>query len=411
MKVALCVTGSISAYKAYDLTRLFIKAGHQVRVILSRGALEFIRKETFSYLGAEKVYGPEDDFTTQDIESGEGAVLHINLIKWADKMVVAPLSANTLSDFAFGKASHLITSMFLAWDTTKPILLFPAMNTKMLNHPFTSESIKKLKSLPWVFVGDTGSGLLACGDEGSGKLQEIETIFALSESFSLQNNTKTLLLTTGATLAPLDSVRYLTNASTGKTAIPFIKESLSRGTKTIVVAGKFATTELDRYKEHPLFTLIRVTTTDDMYQAVHQHFSSADYYISTAAIGDFYFPQKSASENKLKKSALGTNLEIAKSQDILKSVLEIRATHQKIIGFAAETDLTDEVLLEKFNRKPVDFLVGTQVSTGLIQNNDTKGFGTDDALYRFVDAKGKISAPIHLSKSEMASQVFNQITH
>ncbi len=410
MKIALCVTGSISAYKAYDLTRLYVKAGHHVRVILSRGALEFIQPKTFSYLGAEKVYGPEDDFTSQDIEGGEGPVLHINLVKWADTMVVAPLSANTLSDFAYGKASSLMTSLFLAWDNQKPLLVFPAMNTKMLDHPFTQGNLEKLKTLPYVFVGATASGTLACGDIGAGKLEDIETIFALTESYSLQRTDQTLLLTTGATLAPLDSVRYLTNASTGKTSIPFITQSLARGIKTIVIAGQNATKELERFAHHPLYSLTRVTTTDDMYHAVHKHFKDADLYISTAAIGDFYFPQASGEENKLKKSALGDALPIAKSKDILRSVLDIKAPHQKVIGFAAETQLTDEVLNEKFGRKPVDYLVGTQVSSGLIQNNGQQGFGTDEATYRFVDSSGKISTPMHLTKKAMASQVLNQFT-
>ncbi len=409
MKIALCVTGSISAYKALDLTRLYIKAGHQVRVILTRGALEFVVAKTFSYLGAEKVYGPEDDFTTQDIESGEGPVLHINLIKWADIMVVAPLSANTLSDFAHAKASNLMTSMFLAWNSEKPLFVFPAMNTLMLNHPFTQENLNKLKSLPYLFVGTTSSGTLACGDKGEGKLQEIETIFALTESYTLKQSDKKLLLTTGATLAPLDSVRYLTNASTGKTAIPFITQSLRKGIKTIVIAGRYATNELERFNEHPLFNLSRITTTDEMHDKVHQYFKEADYYISTAAIGDFYFPQTTTEENKIKKSTLGDGLPIAKSKDILKSVLEVKAAHQKVVGFAAETLLSDEVLKEKFGRKPVDFLVGTQVSSGLIKNNQQQGFGADEAIYRFVDATGKISTPMHLTKEAMATEVLERI--
>ena len=410
MKITLCVTGSISAYKAYDLTRQYVKAGHEVRVILSSGALKFIKLETFSYLGATKVYGPQDDFTMQNLDQGEGPVLHINLIKWADVMVVAPLSANTLSDFSHGKASNLITSMFLAWNKEKPLLVFPAMNTLMLTHPFTSENLKRLNTLPYVFVGNTSSGKLACGDEGEGKLQDIETIAALTESFTLKDQNKKLLLTTGATLAPLDSVRYLTNASTGQTAVPFIKESLARGIRTTVIAGKYATRDLDRFSEHPLFELERVTTTDQMHDRVHFHFKECDYYISTAAIGDFYFPSVSQSENKLKKATLGNSLEIAQSQDILKSVLEIKSPNQKIVGFAAETELTDEVLAEKYNRKPVDFLVGTQVSTGLInKDGEQRGFGTQEALYRFVNNQGQLSPAQTLSKSEMANQVLNQI--
>lgn len=409
MKIALCVTGSISAYKAYDLTRIYVKAGHEVKVILTSGALKFIRQETFTYLGALAAYGPTDDFTSQDIENGEGPVLHINLIKWADVMVIAPMSANTLSDFVHAKASNLLTSMFLAWNRSKPILAFPAMNTLMLNHPFTQENLKKFSTLSNSFIGNTATGKLACGDQGEGKLQEIETIAALTESFSLAHTDKKLLLTTGATIAPLDSVRYLTNASTGKTAIPFIKNALKRGIQTTVIAGAQATSELDRFIEHPLFKLERVTTSEQMHSAVHKNFKNCDYYISSAAIGDIYFPNISNEENKMKKSSLTDHLEIAQSQDILRSVLSIKSPHQKVVGFAAETQLTDEVLLEKFKRKPVDFLVGTQVSTGLLNQAKRKGFGTDEAIYRFVDSMGNISLPLPLSKEDMASQVLNQI--
>ncbi|MCR9204958.1 MAG: hypothetical protein NXH75_10295, partial [Halobacteriovoraceae bacterium] len=249
MKIALGVTGSISAYKALDLTRKFTKEGHIVRVILTRGAEKFVRQETFSYLGAERVYSALDDF--KSYSGDEGPVLHVSLSKWADKLVVAPLSANTLAKFSQGNAEDLLTSLFLAWKKEKPILLFPAMNTEMLTHPFVIENFDRVSDLTNTFLSPTQSGVLACGDEGAGKLLDINEIAELTYSYDLHSSGKEVLLTAGATLSPLDDVRFLTNASTGKTALPLIRRALQLGHKVKAIVGKNATREIDYFLCHP----------------------------------------------------------------------------------------------------------------------------------------------------------------
>lgn len=404
MKITLSVTGSISAYKTYDLARELVKEGHRVRVLLSKGALKFIRQETFYYLGCEKAYGPSDDFhvITQEDPELEGSVLHVALAKWCDKGIIAPLSANTLATLCQGAAPDLISSLFLAWRREKPLLIFPAMNTEMLGHPFVKENLEKLSQLSHIFLGETQEGLLACGDQGAGKLADIQDIKALTNSFTLRNTSKKMLITAGATVAPLDSVRYLTNASSGKTAIPFTQEALSQGHKVTVLAGLYATKDLEHFNQHPNFNLIRFKTTGDLFDLVKENFPQCDLYISCAAIGDIEF--ETTQKSKLKKSAMGDSLKIKKTPDILAHVLEWKKAHQKVIGFAAESTLTDEVLSEKFKRKPVDLLIGTKVNNGLGDNEEAQGFQVDEATYRLMSSPENITPEIKLSKKEMVAK-------
>ena len=398
MNILLAITGSISAYKAIELCRLFVKEGHNVKVILSRGALEFVKPKLFSYLGAEAVHEPMDDFKYTE------GVLHVELAKWADTFLVAPLSANTLSKFAVASADDLLTSLFLAYPKEKPMLLFPAMNTQMWTNPIVQKNVETLGLLKNLFIHPPANGLLACGDEGAGKLPEIETIFHFTESFSLKQSTKNILITTGATISPLDPVRYMTNASSGKTGLFLAKEALRQGHQVKVIAGKYATTLLETLREHPNFSLERVVTTGDMEEAVGHSFKDCDIYISSAAIGDIEFDLK---EGKLKKKDIGESLPIKNTTDILAKVLKEKTETQKIIGFAAETNLSFDTLNEKWSRKKVDLLVGTKVHSGL-GTNSREGFGNDHASYMFFQ-DGKIIKESQLSKNQLPKEIFNQV--
>jgi phosphopantothenoylcysteine decarboxylase/phosphopantothenate--cysteine ligase len=178
MNILLAVSGSIAAYKAYDLTRSLVKKNHTVRVMITHGALEFVKPEVFRYLGAETCYLPTDDFN-----SPTAGVPHIDIGKWADKLVLAPASANTIARLARGEAGDFLASLFLAWRRNKPMLIFPAMNTMMWSHEFTQDNIQKLEKLNFLKVIDPASGLLACGDEGAGKLMEVEAMSDLIEVY------------------------------------------------------------------------------------------------------------------------------------------------------------------------------------------------------------------------------------
>ena len=395
MNILLGITGSIASYKSLDLARLLVKKGHKVKVVLTHGALEFVRSETFTYLGVEAVYGPLDDFKP-GVTNTFSNVLHIDLAKWADKIIIAPASANTISKFATGLTNDLLTSVFLA-NPNKPVLLFPAMNTQMWNNPRIKEHTRKLEELPSTSIINPISGLLACGDVGEGKFPEVEAVLALIETFNpLKKQTKKVLLTAGATASPLDPVRYLTNPSTGKMGISVAKAFLAEGYETTLLAGHQCSSEVENLLGHPLFKLIKTPTTALMRDAAVENFPKNDLYISTGAIADIEFD---VSDKKLKKETMGQSLPFLQAADILKEILGLRK-NQKVISFAAETETTKEVFEEKMKRKPVDLMIGNKVSNGLIGSSEVQGFQTTHGEYFFVEANS-ISTPLKLSKEEL----------
>ena len=400
MKILLGVSGSISAYKSLDLARGLVKNGHEVKVILTSGALKFVVPEVFTYLGVSDVYNSMDDFTHKN-------VLHVDLARWCDVFAIAPVSANTLSKLARGETSDLLTSVFLALEPSKNVLLFPAMNTNMLLHPFTKdniEQIKKLKTLNNLFVSPTDSGILACEEVGLGKLPNVDEIIELIPLMTKPLNRadqKTLLITTGATIVPLDPVRYLTNSSSGITGYYLAQQALALGHKVVVVAGLHSTGKLELLSKHPHYRLIRTSTVQDMHDTVHRELSSADLYISSAAISDIEFD---VSSSKIKKDSMSDSLAIKKATDILKTVLEKKSAKLKVVGFAAETDLSDAVLQKKMTSKPVDLLVGTKVNNGLAGDEKLTGFNVDHADYRLLSPKGFVYEG-SLTKFELAQKI------
>jgi phosphopantothenoylcysteine decarboxylase/phosphopantothenate--cysteine ligase len=405
MKILLSVCGSISAYKSLDIARGLVNNGHQVKVVLTEGALKFVVPEVFTYLGVEDVYLNNADFKHKN-------VLHVELARWCDTLVIAPLSANTLSRLARGAADDLLSSIFLALEPEKTIAVFPAMNSLMLKHPFTQENfaeLKKLKTLNNVFISLTNAGVLACNEIGSGKLPTVEEILELIPTLKAPFNElaekKKIVISTGATIAPLDPVRYLTNSSSGITGYHLAVAALKRGFNVSVVAGKNAVKELDLLAKHPNYKLTRVTTVNEMHDAVHAELNQASAYLSAAAISDLEFDTTS---EKIKKENITDSLKVKKAIDILKSVIEAHIPKLKIVGFAAETDLSDAVLTKKFNSKPVDLLVGTKVNNGLVGNSEIQGFNVDQANYRFME-NGMITVTRSLTKSELAEIIFQQI--
>ena len=403
MKILLGVSGSISAYKALDIARGLVKSGHEVKVILTNGALKFVIPEVFTYLGVSDVYKSQDDFLHKN-------VLHIDLARWCDVFVVAPASANTLSRLAQGQASDLLSSVFLALEPHKNTLLFPAMNTNMLHHPFTKENIediKKLKTLDNLFISPTDTGILACEEVGLGKLPSVDEIIELIPNLVKplkSKNQKTILATTGATIVPLDPVRYLTNSSSGITGYYLAEAALAEGHKVVMVAGAHSTSKLNLFSKHPNFKLIRAKSVDDMKNAVLSELDNADLYISSAAISDIEFEM---SDEKIKKDTMPDSLKIKKATDILKTVLEKKSPKLKVVGFAAETDPSDAILNKKMQSKPVDLLVGTKVNNGLTKNPEVTGFNVDFAEYRLLTPKGFTFEGI-LTKRELAQKIILQ---
>jgi phosphopantothenoylcysteine decarboxylase/phosphopantothenate--cysteine ligase len=400
MKIILGVTGSIASYKSYDLARLLIKKGWEVKVVLSKGALEFLKPETFRYLGIQDVYLPQDDFNLKKLNSDQN-VLHIELAKWADKIVIAPLSANSLSRIALGLCDDLMVSILLA-SGAKPILLFPAMNTQMWLNKRIQDHVGKLILQENITIIPPDSGELVCGDTGVGKFPEINTIASLIETLNpLAIKNKKVLITAGATASPIDPVRYVTNPSSGKMGLEVAKSFLSEGYKVTVLAGHNCTKEIEELLPHPYFTLIPTATTERMKKAALEIFPDSDLYISTGAIADIEFD---TSSTKLKKEQMGNQLKFRQAADILKEILSLKKSHQKVVSFAAETETTDEVFLEKMRRKPVDLMIGNKVANGLIEDESILGFQKNDGEYYFITSTS-IQGPYPLKKKQIGEKL------
>ncbi len=405
MKILLGISGSISSYKSFDLVRDLVKKGHELKIILTEGAEKFIKPDLFKYLGAIEVYSSQDDFNLNKYSNVSSNVLHIELTTWSDILVVAPTSANCLSRFAYGQANDLLSSVFLAYPSNKPIQIFPAMNTNMLSNPMVQKNLNSLKSMHNIFIGSTQFGVLACGELGEGKLEEITKIADLIETSPITNSSKYVLITTGATISRLDEVRYLTNPSSGKTGYELAKAFLRQGHKVHVIAGKNSTEKLKNLESHPNYILEFVVSTEDMENSVKRSINQTDIYISSAAINDIAFKQ---SQNKIKKEEINNTIEISKTTDILKSVLELNKKNLYVVGFAAESDISESILKTKWNRKPVNLLVGNKISSGLA-NNEIQGFNKDSGSYLFM-SQGNIIDQKDLSKVELANYILNKAT-
>jgi phosphopantothenoylcysteine decarboxylase/phosphopantothenate--cysteine ligase len=399
MNILLGITGSIASYKSYDVARLLVKTGHKVKVILTHGALEFVKPDTFRYLGIDAVYLPQDDFSPKNL-SKDSTVLHIELVKWADKLVIAPASANTLARMSGGITNDLLTSVYLAFGK-KPVLVFPAMNTEMWNNERVQNHVTTLQKNAHTAVVNPVSGLLACGDIGAGKFPEVQAVVDLIETLTpLHQKKEKVVITAGATASPLDPVRYLTNPSSGKMGISVAKAFLEAGYRVTVLAGHQCTNEVNHLNGHPHFRLIPTPTTAQMEEAALKVFPESDLYISTGAIADIEFDP---SDIKLKKESMGQSLPFKQAADILKHILEIKK-NQKVVSFAAETETTKEVFEEKMKRKPVDLMIGNKVSNGLIGGPSVEGFQKNEGKY-FIVTQDSIKGPLPLTKHELGRKL------
>ena len=409
MNLLLAVSGSIACYKSFDLLRSLLKEGHCVRVVLTKGALNFLKPEMFTYLGAEKVYGPLDDFNLEKTDNMNSKVLHVELAKWLDKLVIYPASANTISNLAFGRCEDLLGGIFLAKKEHKPTIIFPAMNTLMYRHPITKENLDLLSRIDKTndtFICPPISGELVCKENGEGKVQEVEVAKDLIETTIAKNQlvSKKILITTGATIAPIDPVRYVTNPSSGKTGYQLAKKYLALGFDVTVLAGQNALKELDHFVENPRYNLVRVRTTRDMLKEVEAQLKACDLYVSSAAISDLEFE---ASPEKLKKAKLANSLSFTQSPDVLKFVLENKSPSTKVVGFAAETLVDFQTLNEKWMRKKVDLLVGTKVHSGS-DGSTQEGFNVDQCDYTFFK-DGKITNELTMNKSFLPEKILEEL--
>ena len=336
MNILQIVSGGIAAYKAIDLTSQLVKQGHNVKVILTNNAKQFVTELPFQTLTKNKVY--TDTFT----EINEEEIQHIDLGKWADKIIVAPATANLISKFANGLADDLASSLMLAVRNFNKVFIFPAMNTAMYENPIIQENIKKLSRLGFNLI-EPASGLLACGDVGKGKFPSTDTIIS-SVLFESNNEllNKTVLITAGPTKEFIDPFRCFTNPSSGKMGIALANECAKRGAKVILVTG------VDTKPQHPNIVVEKIVSTQDMYNVVKNNFLDCDIIIKAAAVSD-YTPIE-VFDKKVKKQDGDLSIKLKRTPDILKYVGENKRDNQIVIGFAAETNSLLDYAMEKIEK-------------------------------------------------------------
>ena len=367
--ILLGVTGGIAAYKSAEIVRHLKKSGASVRVVMTKSAEEFITPLTLQALSGNRV-------STELLDAeAEAAMGHIELAKWADGILIAPATANTLARISSGRGDDLLSTVTLAFDG--PVSLAPAMNQAMWLDKRTQENLEKLIQQDFGICGP-GSGEQACGDIGLGRMLEpleILEIFSLSFSKGAMLG-KSILITAGPTQEPIDPVRFITNRSSGKMGYSLAEAAIESGAKVTLISGPV------NLKPPTNCNLVEIKTAKEMYESVMHHIKGMDVYIGTAAVSD-YSPAH-INESKLKKdgSNAAMTLALKENQDILKSVSELN-DRPYVVGFAAETEDLIENAEKKLKNKKLDLIVANDVSDKEI------GFDSDQNEVTLITHKGK----------------------
>ncbi|MGW1456726.1 bifunctional phosphopantothenoylcysteine decarboxylase/phosphopantothenate--cysteine ligase CoaBC [Salegentibacter agarivorans] len=390
-KVLLGISGGIAAYKSAFLVRLFIKAGAQVKVVMTPAAKEFVTPLTLSTLSKNEVFS---SFTEDDED--EQWNNHVELGLWADFMVLAPATANTLSKMATGNSDNFLLATYLS--AKCPVFFAPAMDLDMYKHPSTKKSFESLKSYGNIMI-PAGTGELASGLKGEGRMAEPEEIIEFLETYFSENlplQGKKILITAGPTYEAIDPVRFIGNHSSGKMGFELAKKAAELGAEVILISGP-THLEIDDSK----INLIRVVSAREMYLAAHDYFESVNVAIAAAAVSDY--KPKIVAAQKIKKAEENLSLELTKTQDILLS-LGKKKTHQKLIGFALETNNELEHAREKLAKKNLDFIVLNSL------NDAGAGFKKDTNKITLVYKDSE--KPFDLkTKAEVATDILNEIVH
>jgi phosphopantothenoylcysteine decarboxylase/phosphopantothenate--cysteine ligase len=390
-KVLLGVTAGIAAYKTASLVRLFIKAGAEVQVVMTTASLDFVTSLTLATLSKNPVYT-----TFFDTES-ETKVWnnHVDLALWADLMLIAPTTANTMSKMAAGESDNLLTTVYLS--AKCPVYFAPAMDLDMYKHPSTSKNIKILQSYGNILIPAT-SGELASGLIGEGRMAEPEDIVAFIVADVLQKmplKNKKILITAGPTYEAIDPVRFIGNHSSGKMGYELANRAAKLGAEVFLISGPSCLTISSKR-----IKLIKVKSAEEMYQAVHQYYKTVDIAIAAAAVAD-YRPATVA-EQKIKKNDATFTIDLVKTKDILLSMGE-QKKNQFLVGFALETQ--NEVLNAKgkLKKKNLDLIVLNSL------NDKGAGFQSDTNKVTLIRANEKMTTFDLKSKADVAKDIFNTI--
>ncbi len=394
MKIALGVTGGIAAYKSAEIVRLLQDRGIRVQVIMTRAAQEFVRPLTLAALSGEKVitgmFSPGEEHEP-NISS---AIEHIAVAQSIDVLLVAPATADILAHFAQGIAHDFLTTLYLA--TTAPVVVVPAMNVNMWNHPATQANLEILRKRG-VKIVEPGSGYLACGMTGAGRLAENDAIVAaVLESLGVSQDlaTETLLITAGPTREKIDPVRYLTNRSSGRMGYALAEAALRRGARVLLVSGPTSINPPSAAE------VTRVESTEQMRQAALELLPQATIVVMTAAVADYRVQNPAA--QKIKRKGPMT-LDLEPTPDILKEIVSKRSS-QFVVGFAAETANVLENGRQKLAAKHLDMIVANNVS------REGVGFDSDRNAVAILSGDGGdvVEVP-ESSKWDVAQRVLDQI--
>ena len=392
MKVGLGVCGGIAAYKACEIVRLLQEQGIRVQVVMTAAAQEFVRPLTFAALSGEKVICGLWDAGGES-PNVDSAIEHINVAQSIDTLLVAPCTADTMAKFAHGQADDFLSTLYLA--TPAPVIVAPTMNVEMWRHPATRENLATLRNRG-VHIVEPGSGYLACGMVGEGRLAEPEEIVAATlATLGIVRDLKgeTVLITAGPTREPVDPVRFLGNRSSGKMGYALAEAAARRGARVILVSGPVALAAPDGTET------IRVETAEEMRNAVLSHLAGADVVIAAAAVSDFR--TRTSSQQKIKRN--GTlSLELEATSDILAEVVKQRRPGQLIIGFAAETQDPIENGRAKLHKKGTDAIVVNNVSKPGI------GFDSERNAVTILTHQGETEVPED-SKWKIAHRILDAV--
>ncbi len=386
-KILLGITGGIAAYKSAELLRLLVKAGAEVRVVMTGSATKFIAPLTFHTLSGHPVV------TTLFSEDLDGGIDHITLTDWANLFIIAPATANCIGKLAGGMGDDALSTMAIAFDGD--FLIAPAMNSKMYRNEIVQDNLDKLKTLGFNFIGPE-SGDLACGYEDMGRMSEPDAISKEVVSIIGKGDLsgKTILVTAGPTREEIDPVRFISNRSSGKMGYAVAREAVRRGAKVTLISGPTAI-EPPKGAE-----IIQVTTAEEMKKAVMKKAKGMDAVIMAAAVAD-YKPSK-VSSKKIKKKEAKASLELEKTDDILAE-LGKKKKGALLVGFAAETDNLVKHAEKKLKEKNLDLIVANDVT------EKGAGFDVETNRVTLIDKKGIVKKTKALPKSEIAGIILETV--
>jgi len=389
--ILLGVSAGIAAYKTASLVRLFIKAGANIKVVMTPASKEFITPLTLSTLSKNPVHSSFTD------DQDDNAIWnnHVDLALWADLFLIAPATANTLSKMSNGTSDNLLLAAYLS--AKCPVYFAPAMDLDMYKHPSTLRSFKLLKSFGNMII-PAASGELASGLIGEGRMAEPEDIVSFIERSVLGQlplHGKKILITAGPTFEAIDPVRFIGNHSSGKMGFELAKTSANLGAEVTLVTGP-----THQKVSHSLINVLPVTSAKEMYDEVHKYFKNVDVAILSAAVAD-YKPKQVASQ-KIKKKDKTLTLELEKTRDILASLGEIKQK-QLLVGFALETNNELENAKAKLKKKNLNLIVLNSL------NDKGAGFKGDTNKVTLLDDKNNITEYKLKSKSEVAVDILNEI--